>query len=54
MKAALRTIATISIKAMTGSMNNKLVGEHLINRFVLIELVDAILCCNSTGGLDFG
>ncbi len=33
-------------------MNNKLIGEDLVTRFILIELEDAILCGNGTGGLD--
>jgi hypothetical protein len=52
MKTAFRAIAAITIQASTRSMNNKLIGEDLVTRFVLIELEDAVLCRDGTGGLD--
>jgi hypothetical protein len=33
-------------------MNNKLIGEDFVARFILIGLEDANLCWNGTGGLE--
>jgi len=52
MKTAFRAIMAKTIQMPSRSMNNKLISEDLVARFVLIELEDAILCWNGTGGLD--
>jgi hypothetical protein len=52
MKTALRTIAAKTIQTSSRSMNNKLIGEDFVPRFILIGLENAILCWNGTGGLD--
>ena len=52
MKTAFRANIAKTIQMPSRSMNNKLISEDLVTRFVLIELEDAILCWNGTGGLD--
>jgi hypothetical protein len=52
MKTAFMAITTITIETSSRSMNNKLISEHLVTRFILIELEDAVLCWNGTGGLE--
>ena len=52
MKTSFRAITTITIQTTSRSMNNKLISEHLVTRFIVIELEDAVLCWNGTGGLD--
>jgi hypothetical protein len=52
MKTAFRAITTKTIQTLSRSMNNKLIGKDLVTKFVLIELEDAVLCRDGTGGLD--
>ena len=54
MKTVLRAITTITIETASRSVNNKLICEDLISRFILIELEDTILCRNGTRDLDIG
>jgi hypothetical protein len=53
-KTALRAITVITIQTASRSVNDELICEDLISRFILIELEDAILCRNGTRGLDIG
>jgi hypothetical protein len=52
MKTAFRTIAAKTIQTSARSVNNKLIGEDFVARFILIGLEDTNLCWNGTGGLD--
>ena len=52
MKTAFRAIMAITIQTSSRSMNNKLISEDFVARFVLIELEDAALSWNGTRGLD--
>jgi hypothetical protein len=54
MKTVLRVITVITIKTVSRSVNDKLICEDFISRFILIELEDTILCQNGTRGFDIG
>ena len=51
-KTAFRAIAAMTIQTSSRSMNNKLISEDFVARFILIELEDAIFCREDTRGLD--
>ena len=48
MKTELRAITAITIQVSSRSVNNKLISEDFVARFILIELEDAIFCREDT------
>ena len=47
-KTTIRSFTAISVKTSSRSVNDKLICEDFIPRFILIELENAFLCCTTS------
>jgi hypothetical protein len=53
-KTTNRAFTTIAGKMLFRSMNNELICEGFVPRFILIELENSLLFRDGAGGLDVG